>query len=105
MQPPTQEKKCLNTLFLQSASAYVPDSAVKRACYVLRFLLADHSAIRQSFYRLYGRVTVIGQKENTTTIPEHAHLPSWWNLRARGLGATPDLPVSSGGEENILCYR
>jgi hypothetical protein len=27
-----------------------------------------------------------------------------WDDRARGLGATPNIPLSSGAEENILCY-
>ncbi len=40
----------------------------------------------------------------TTHIPEHASLGAWWNTRARGLGATRDRPVSTGGEENALCY-
>ena len=39
----------------------------------------------------------------TTTIPEFRHLPSWWNKRARGLGGTLQIPISIGGEENLLC--
>ncbi|XP_059164176.1 uncharacterized protein LOC131947102 isoform X2 [Physella acuta] len=87
------------------ASAHVPDDALRRACYTLRFLLADHSEVRSAFYRLSGRVAVLGKDEGTTYIPEHSHLAPWWNFRARGLGATPRAPVSSGGEENLLCYR
>ncbi|CAG5114677.1 unnamed protein product, partial [Candidula unifasciata] len=86
------------------ASYSVPDDALRRACYTLRFLLAGNWAVRESFYRYSGRVAVIGRDEGTTSIPEHSNLPSWWNLRARGLGATPHAPVSSGGEENVLCY-
>ncbi|XP_005090893.2 uncharacterized protein LOC101864584 [Aplysia californica] len=87
------------------SSRYVSDPALRRACYTLRFLLASHSAVRQSFYRMSGRVAVIGVNEGTTSIPEHSHLPPWWNQRARGLGATPSAPVSTGGEENVLCLR
>ena len=39
----------------------------------------------------------------TTTIPEFRHLPNWWNNRARGLGGTLHIPISTGGEENLLC--
>ncbi|XP_046550965.1 uncharacterized protein LOC124260723 [Haliotis rubra] len=85
-------------------SVNVPDDALRRACYVLRFLLADHSGVRQSYYRLSGRVAVIGAREGTVSIPEHAWLGPSWNDRARGLGATEHAPVSTGGEENILCY-
>lgn len=47
----------------------------------------------------------MGVNEVTTHIPEHTSLGSWWDSRARGLGATLDRPVSTGGEENALCYR
>ena len=40
-----------------------------------------------------------------TQIPEFSHLPDWWNKRARGLGGTLHIPVSCGGEENLLCLR
>ncbi|XP_046559307.1 uncharacterized protein LOC124268382 [Haliotis rubra] len=86
-------------------SVNVPDDALRRACYILRFLLADHSGVRQSYYRLSGRVAVIGAREGTVSIPEHAWLGPAWNARARGLGATEHAPVSTGGEENILCYN
>ncbi|CAG5118594.1 unnamed protein product, partial [Candidula unifasciata] len=83
----------------------VPDDALKRACYVLRFLMADHSKIRQSFYKLYGRIAVIGLNENVTDLPEYSALPPDINYRARGLGPTEAVPVVSGAEENVLCYR
>ncbi|CAL1538249.1 unnamed protein product [Lymnaea stagnalis] len=85
------------------SSMYVPDDALRRACYTLRFLLAGHAVVRQSFYILSGRVAVLSRYEGTTSIPEHSNLPAWWNIRARGLGATTHAPVSSSGEENILC--
>lgn len=87
------------------ASSRVSDNALKRACYVTRFLFADSFAVRNSFFQRSGRTAVIGQNEGTTSIPEHSFLPAWWNDRARGLGATDHAPVSTGGEENLLCYR
>ena len=30
-------------------------------------------------------------------------MPSWWNQRARGLGAMVGVPISTGGEENLRC--
>ena len=83
----------------------MPDNALKRACYVVRVLLADRYDVRNSFYKLSGRLGVIGAREGTTDIPEHSHLGRWWDQRARGLGATPSAPISTGGEENVLCYR
>ena len=54
-------------------------------------------------YKKYGRIAVIGEREFTTTIPEFSNLPSWWNTRARGLGGMLSNPISTGGEENLLC--
>lgn len=51
------------------------------------------------------RVTVIAQREQTTDIPEYQFLKGDPNFEAvRGLGATVEVPVSSGAEENLLCY-
>ena len=79
------------------------DASVRRACYVLRFLLADRQDLRQAFYGGYGRVSVLGINEDLNDIPEYRRLPSYFNIAVRGLGAVPDAPASSGGEENLLC--
>ena len=86
------------------SSGRVQDRALKRACYVVRFLFADRVDIRNSFHNNHGRAGVIAVNEGTTNIPEHSFLPKWWDKRARGLGATPQIPISTGGEENLLCY-
>lgn len=87
-------------------SAKVPDAALKRVCYIVRFVLADREDVRQSVYARYGRFALIGQQEQTTDIPEHANLEpkSFYNSR-RGLGATIVAPATTSGEENALCYR
>ena len=41
----------------------VKNAALKRACYVLRFLLADRPVLRQSLYKNYGRVGIIAFNE------------------------------------------
>ncbi|XP_046842421.1 gamete and mating-type specific protein A-like isoform X3 [Xenia sp. Carnegie-2017] len=71
----------------------------------MRFLFADRKDIRDWFYRRKGRAGIMARSEGTTMIPEHSFLPSWWNERARGLGATIHIPISTGGEENLLCER
>ena len=85
-------------------SSLVPDDALKRACYVTRFLLADHSVVRHWFYKHSGRVGIMARDEVTTDIPEHSYLsPDPWDSRARGLGGTIGNPISTGAEENVLC--
>ena len=79
------------------SSGRVPDDALRRACYITRFLMADHSGVRNNYYRRYGRVGIMAKDEYTTHIPEHSWLePVFWNARARGLGATEQWPISTG---------
>ncbi|XP_071160645.1 uncharacterized protein [Mytilus edulis] len=86
------------------ASAQVSDNALRRACYVVRFMFADNKDVRMSYYKRHGRVAVIGASEGTTDIPEHSWLPKRMNERARGLGATDYAPVCTAGEENASCF-
>ncbi|XP_038068676.1 adhesion G-protein coupled receptor G7-like isoform X2 [Patiria miniata] len=80
------------------------DASLTRACYTVRFLLADRKDLRDAMYDQYGRVAVIALTERTTQIPEHSYLNSdVWDDRARGLGGTRQVPVTTDGEENILC--
>ncbi|XP_019634432.1 PREDICTED: uncharacterized protein LOC109477553 isoform X1 [Branchiostoma belcheri] len=86
------------------SSNRVPDAALRRACYVVRFLFADRRDVRDNFFDRYGRHALMSVSEQTTHIPEHSWLGASWNSRARGLGATETHPVSTGGEENVGCY-
>jgi hypothetical protein len=86
-----------------SGSRKVTDEALKRACYVLRFLLADREDLRLAFYTGHGRVAVIASREDLTLLPEYWFLGKEYDEATRGLGAVPIIPVSSAGEENILC--
>ncbi|VDH92114.1 Hypothetical predicted protein [Mytilus galloprovincialis] len=85
-------------------SDQVSDNALRRACYVVRFMFADNKNVRTSYYKRYGRVAVIGASEGTTDIPEHSWLPKRLNERTRGLGATDYAPVCTAGEENASCF-
>ena len=50
----------------------------------------------------------MGKDEVTTDIPEHAFLANDqntnWDTRARGLGGTVNVPITTCAEENVLCY-
>ena len=87
------------------SSSRVSNTALTRACYVVRVLLADRPDVRKQLYKQGGRVGVIGVNEQTTDIPEHSYLPDWWNQRARGLGGMVGTPISTVGEENLLCLK
>lgn len=54
------------------------------------------------------RIGLIGRDQQTTDMPEWADLneafpETDWDVRARGLGATPERPLVGAGEENLLC--
>ncbi|XP_078578351.1 uncharacterized protein LOC144863207 [Branchiostoma floridae x Branchiostoma japonicum] len=85
-------------------SSIVPDEAIRRACYDVLFMLADRKDLRDSYYNYYGRAAIMAETEVTLDIPEHSNLDESYNTRARGLGATVSRPVSTGAEENVLCY-
>lgn len=90
------------------SSQKVPDEALYQARSVVRQMLSQIPNVRQELAKRRVRVAIIAASEGTTDIPEHAFLKNDpvtnWDWRARGLGATVTVPVSSGAEENVLCY-
>jgi hypothetical protein len=91
------------------ASGQVPDAAVIEATRIVRTMLSMRPDIRDSLISYDVRVGVIGKDQVTTDMPEYADLYELfpgtdWDTRARGLGATIDIPLVTGAEENVLCY-
>jgi ABC-type amino acid transport substrate-binding protein len=87
-------------------SSRASDYALREAAYIVNQMLAGRPDIRSALLRGKLRVAVMAYNEFTTDIPEHSHLEprEYWNKRARGLGATPEVPVVSCAEENLLHY-
>ena len=79
------------------------DVGMRRACYIVRFLLADRWDLRNVYYKLWGRVALIADAEQQTSLPEYQHFPDWWDQRARGLGPTVSIPLTSVGDDNQRC--
>ena len=91
------------------ASAAVSDDAVKTACIIVVRMLSKRDDVRQAMIAQQMRVAIIGRNEMTTDIPDYRNLNTMfpqqdWN-RLRGVGATLMIPVSSVGEENLLCLQ
>ena len=89
------------------SSAAVPDAAVHAACVVVVRMLSAREDVRQAMLAQQMRVGLIGRNELTTDLPEYRYLYEMfpdddWNA-LRGVGATLLIPVSSAGEENVLC--
>jgi len=86
------------------SSRHASDYALREAGYLIEKMLRGREDIRQALIRSRTRFVVMGHKEMTTEVPEHSDLtPSrFWDRRARGLGATPERPAVSCGEENLV---
>ena len=94
---------------VRASTAVRPEALQAAAFIVNRMLQGPYSQqIRQALGEAGVRVAVIGEHEETTDIPEHADLNTAfpegadWNARTRGVGATPERPVCSFAEENLL---
>ena len=85
-------------------SINVKPEAMRRACYMVKVLFADNYHLRNAYYRMSGRVGVIADNENTTSIPEHSRFRGQkWVQGHRGLGPTVGCPITTGGGDNCLC--
>lgn len=88
-------------------SRRVSDYALLEAAYLANQMLAGRPDVRAALVRARLRVIVMACDEFTTDVPEHRQLEpkTFWDKRARGLGATRRLPAVSCAEENLLGYR
>jgi hypothetical protein len=88
-------------------SVRVSDHAMMEAAYLVNRMLAYRPEIRDAMIRNHVRCAVMAYNERTTDIPEHRDLTpkTYWDVRARGLGATRTRPAVSCAEENLLGLR
>lgn len=112
-----KERLELNTEFYQKylsfrgfpivASEKVSDYAFYEAAYLMEKMLGDRQDLLDAMTEQKIRLAIMAPSEYTTDIPEHSDLEpkSYWDRRARGLGATKIRPAVSVGEENLLGYR
>ncbi len=106
-------KKCLFVGSLPIVSSQiVANEALIEAKHIIVQMLSDVKTpgVLEQFKKRSVRIAVMSKDEFTLDIPEHKDLQSKfpetnWNKRARGLGATIERPVTSCGEENLLCYE
>ena len=88
------------------ASAKVDPRALQEAVWLARRMLRSRPEIARAMGANKVRVAIMDVTEVTTDVPEHSDLEpkGYWDMRARGLGATPHRPAVSAGEENLLTY-
>jgi len=89
------------------ASSRPDDEALVRACLIVVHMISARDDVRQAMIAREMRVGVIARGEVTTDLPDYSDLyaafpgTDWDALR--GVGATIQRPMSSFGEENMLC--
>lgn len=104
-------KKYVNVNGIHIISSHrVPDKAIQAACITIDFMtMGLPDEVLASMVAHNTRVGVMARYEGTTDIPEHAILATDtalnWDVRARGLGGTLELPLTTCAEENLLCYQ
>jgi len=87
------------------SSSKVSDAALLEAATIVRSMLDGRDDILTAMATNKVRLVVMAVSERTCDVPEHSDLNprTYWNVRARGLGASKECPVVSCGEENLLC--
>ena len=90
------------------ASGSVDPAAVERAAEIIIAMIGHRQDLIDAMVAEGTRVAVTGIDEVTSDMPEYRDIYEVfpgvdWNVRVRGLGATPTMLLSSVGEENILC--
>jgi len=88
------------------SSTQVSDAALQEAAWIVRHLLDGREDLLHAMASNRTRLAVMAWNEYTTDVPEHSALKPriFWDRRARGLGATPQAPAVSAGEENLLGF-
>lgn len=86
------------------ASARVNAQALDEAAWLIEHMIGHRPDVLQAMAKAGTRFVVMSVSEYTTDIPEHQDLYPrfWWDVRARGLGATDIRPAVTCGEENLL---
>jgi len=90
------------------SSANVSDEALARGCAAAVHLLGKRADVHARLVQNGFRLAVIGIDEVLTGLPEYSDLATLnpnvdWDYAVRSVGASSARPVSSVGEENLLC--
>ena len=89
-----------------TSSARTSDNALREAAWILQRMFEARPEVLSTLGSNGVHLTVMAWNEFTTDVPEHSELTpkSYWDRRARGLGATVWIPTASCAEENLLCH-
>ena len=91
------------------SSNKVPDESLLRVRKTILQMLSKRPDVLAKMVENHARIGVMARYEGTTDIPEHREMVKDtlinWDLRARGLGADIELPITTCAEENLACFE
>ncbi|GGG72807.1 hypothetical protein GCM10007415_00110 [Parapedobacter pyrenivorans] len=97
-------KKYLNASGLPIlGSEDVSDEAFYKAREIVFMMLKKNPLLKVKLIDNNARIAIIGRNEQMTDLPEYKGFDQSINERARGMGGWTNFPLTSCGEENILC--
>jgi hypothetical protein len=101
---PFYEKYCDAGWIPIISSINVSDLALQQAYYIVTNMLAPVTDMRDHLVAHGAYFSVIGIDEELTDLPEYANLEgTFLDHMVRGLPGSPDNPITSSAEENLLC--
>jgi alpha-glucosidase len=102
------KKYCISNGIPVVSSGEVPDAALEAAADIASHMLSVMPLVRDRLVSIGSRIAVIGQHQVTSNIPEYKFLALAYpdlDWRTRGIATRlATIPVTSGAEENLLCY-
>jgi hypothetical protein len=78
-------------------------ASMKRACFVLKFVLAEHVQLRAALQSNNFRVVILANSENFNSLSELSRLGLVNQQSSRSLYARNETPIIVIGEELVLC--
>jgi hypothetical protein len=92
-----------------ASSSNVPAEALQQAWLIVANMLQGHPQLIETLAANQLIVGIVAESEGITVLPEYAFLrddpQTNWDERSRGLGGSIQVPLTSGAEENLLCYQ
>jgi hypothetical protein len=104
---PFYRKHCQAAGLPVVTSRRVAATGLRATARIVDAMLSTRPDIARAMAGNGGYVMIMSIDEVTTDVPEHRFLADDpfvdWDTRARGLGGTLSLPLTSAGEENVSC--
>jgi len=94
----------INDMEMFAGSKEVSINALKRACFLTKFLLADRMDVVQHYYKHFGRVVVMNANTFVKDVPHYKkYITNQYDNMKTGLGAIMLAPVTTIAIKDAEC--